>query len=149
MRPDPSRRPAPPESPGAREAARLIGVAGDALGRLGRFEEANSRLREALAGLDTGVPDPDAADLAARLAGALVFSGHADQAVPHLETALAYAQALELPDVVSSALIAKAFTLEIAGRYSEALLGHDGPSPMRATSAWKRRVLTATPETCG
>ncbi len=109
-----------------REAARLTGLAAHAQGRLGRNEEAVRRLTEALSSLDTGQADADAADLAAQLALVLVFVGHPDQATPHLETALVYAEALELPDVLSLALNARAFVLSSAGRHNEALISFEG-----------------------
>ncbi|MGI8682137.1 MAG: ATP-binding protein [Mycobacteriales bacterium] len=126
-----------------REAARLLGVAGGALGQLGRNHEVIGHMREAVAGLDSGVPDTDTADLAARLAEELVSVGHAAEAFAHLEIALTYAQALELPDVVSRALTARAIGLRSGGRHNEALISVEGAAEFADRHDLKREVAAA------
>ncbi|HEU4978062.1 MAG TPA: AAA family ATPase, partial [Solirubrobacteraceae bacterium] len=103
-----------------REAARLERRVSEALWGLGRTEEATRRLREALAVLEVGGPDPDVAAINAELGRVLLFGGHLDEAGPCLENALSMAEALKLPDVLSSALTSKAVLYVFRVRPQEA-----------------------------
>ncbi len=89
------------------DAAQVAGQIGRALSRLGRNEEAIERITPALQTLGTDTLDAEVGALHAVLGHALLFAGHYEQAGPPLETALRIAQELELPAVLSGALIDK------------------------------------------
>jgi tetratricopeptide (TPR) repeat protein len=102
------------------EAARVTASLGFALDELGRGEHAIARMREALGSLkETTAPPEVVVDLQARLAGALVFSGHGDEATGPIEEALTLAQHHELPEPFADALNAKAVLLLWGGRAQE------------------------------
>jgi class 3 adenylate cyclase/tetratricopeptide (TPR) repeat protein len=103
------------------EAARVTASLGFALDELGRGEQAIARMHEALGSLkETTAPPEVVADLQARLAAALVFSGHGDEATGAIEEALTLAQHHELPEPFAHALNAKAVLLLSGGRAQEA-----------------------------
>ncbi len=104
-----------------RERALVMYPTGVALVRLGRPREAAERIEGALDGLRSENRfDPDVGRLNAILGRALVFAGEIDRAAPAIETALAVAQALELPDVLAEALANQAILYELTGRSQEA-----------------------------
>ena len=109
------------------EAAEVTGWLGYALNDLGRNELAITRLREALASLE-GLPVPPevVADLQHRLGGALVSSGHPDEAVGVIEEALTLAQHHELAEPLARGLNVKAMLLGHAGRSEEARMLFEG-----------------------
>jgi predicted ATPase/class 3 adenylate cyclase len=67
-------------------------------------------------------PSFELAMLAAQLARVLFFSGRSDEAMARNEFALAIAEALELPEVLSQALNTKSLLLSGLGRHQEARL---------------------------
>ena len=71
-------------------------------------------------------PDADVAIVAAQLGRFLTLGGRLEEALPAVERALEIAEALRLPDVLSSGLNTKALILERRGRHEEAqvLLRH-------------------------
>jgi ATP/maltotriose-dependent transcriptional regulator MalT len=74
-----------------------------------------------LASLEGTIAPPGVvADLQVRLAIALVFSGHSEEATGPIEEALTLAQHHELPDVLVRALMVKATHLAFGGRAKEA-----------------------------
>ncbi len=103
-----------------RQAARVTGDIGLALGRLGRLQDAVEQFTAALKVLDADGPDADAAKLNSRLGHALVFLGEYDQAEAPLEAALAVAEALDLPTLLSDALNQKAVMYVLTGRVQQA-----------------------------
>ena len=103
-----------------RDAARVAGRIGRALNRLGRNEDAIERIVPALEVLGPEGMDPDVAALHAMLGHTLLFAGHDERAGPPLESALRIAEELELPAVLSGALIDKGLISLQAGRSEEA-----------------------------
>jgi len=103
-----------------REAAKVTGNIGLAIQRLGRLQEAVERYTAALEVLSGEGPDADAASLNVRLGHALVFLGQFDLAEAPLEEALAVAEALDLPTVLSDALNQKAIMYILTGRAQQA-----------------------------
>jgi class 3 adenylate cyclase/predicted ATPase len=103
-----------------REAAKVTGNIGLAIGRLGRLQEAVDRYTAALDVLGQGSQDADAASLNVRLGHALVLLGQFDRAEAPLEEALAVAEALDLPTVLSDALNQKAIMYILTGRAQQA-----------------------------
>ncbi len=103
-----------------RQAARVSGDVGLALGRLGRLQEAVDRFTWALEVLGGAGADADVAKLNVRLGHALVFLGEYDRAEAPLEAALAVAEALDLPTVLSDALNQKAIMYVLTGRIQQA-----------------------------
>jgi len=103
------------------DAARVTARLGSVLNNLGRGEQAITLIREALASLEgTETPPQVVADLQARLAGALIFSGHVREAAGPIEEALTLAQHYELSEPLAGALGARAMLLDYAGRAEEA-----------------------------
>ena len=103
------------------DAASATGQLGQVLHELGRGEQAVTRVREALASLEaTAAPPEVVALLQLRLGGALLFSGHADEAAGAIEEALTLAQHHELAEPLASGANAKANLLLIFGRAEEA-----------------------------
>ena len=98
-----------------RKAARVESDIGYALTRMGRLREAVEHHRAALAVLAAHGPDPDVAELNARLARALIFLGDYEGAGPPLENALAIAEALDLTAILADALTLKAITFRHTG----------------------------------
>lgn len=103
-----------------RKAARVDSDIGYALTRMGRLREAVEHHRAALAVLAAQGPDPDVAELNARLARTLIFLGDYQGAGPPLEDALAIAEELNLPAVLADALTLKAITYRHTGRVRQA-----------------------------
>jgi class 3 adenylate cyclase len=103
------------------EAARVTSWLGQALNSVGQGEIGIARMRAALASLEgVDAPPEVIADLQARLAGALIFSGHGDEATIAIEEALILAQHYELDEQLVMALGAKATLLTTEGRPTEA-----------------------------
>jgi class 3 adenylate cyclase/tetratricopeptide (TPR) repeat protein len=103
------------------DAARVTAWLGYALNDLGRGEQAIPRIREALASLaGTAAPPEVVAELQARLGGALIFSGHGDEATGPIEEALTLAQHHELPEQLAISLNGRGVLLTNAGRAQEA-----------------------------
>ncbi len=103
-----------------RKAARVDSDIGYALTRMGRLHEAVEHHRAALAVLAADGPDPDVAELNARLARTLIFLGDYEGAGPPLEIALAIAEELDLPAVLADALTLKAIRFRHTGRVRQA-----------------------------
>jgi len=104
----------------ALEAARVTAPLSRRLTSLGRAEDGIARIRDALASIRQATPPPEVmADLQARLASALIFSGHREEAVGPIEEALTLAQHYELPEQLAVALGAKATLLATEGRTAE------------------------------
>ncbi len=120
------------------EAARLAPGIGSALGRLGRADEAVTRLEGALVVLDHGELDPALAGIRSQLARELSLAGRRDEALPHVERALELAEALDLPQVLCDSLETKALLLRSSDRPEEALILFDGTVEIAT-----RRGLTA------
>ncbi|HEX3509456.1 MAG TPA: adenylate/guanylate cyclase domain-containing protein [Solirubrobacteraceae bacterium] len=102
------------------DAARAARPLGRALSRLGRNEEAIERITPALDALGPDTPDPEVAALHAALGHTLLFAGHDEDAGGPLESALQMAQELDLPGVLSGALIDKGLICLQASRPEEA-----------------------------
>jgi class 3 adenylate cyclase/tetratricopeptide (TPR) repeat protein len=104
-----------------REAALYADQTGHALSALGRAEEATRRMLHALDVLGPDASEPAVARLHAALGTALeLIGGHDAEAEAHIELALQIATALELPDVLTQALMWKAFLLADLNRMAEA-----------------------------
>jgi class 3 adenylate cyclase/tetratricopeptide (TPR) repeat protein len=102
--------------PRARVSARL----GEVMWDTGRLKEALERMDAALDLLSTEQPDADVAELAHQVGRFRFFAGDPDVAIERCEQALALAEALNLPDVLSHALNTKAMLLSNRGRVVEA-----------------------------
>ena len=103
-----------------RAAAIVAGQIGRALSYLGRNEEAIARITPVLATLGPDSLDPEVGALHAVLGHALLFSGQDEQAARALETALRIARELDLPDLLSGALIDKGLLCVQRSRPDEA-----------------------------
>jgi class 3 adenylate cyclase/predicted ATPase len=102
----------------ARVAARFADVAfGD-----GRFEEALARMQQAYDVLSSGEPNETLATIAAQSGRMLFFTGKPDEGFQRNEEALALAERLMLPEVLSQAMNTKAVILAYRNRNEEALL---------------------------
>jgi class 3 adenylate cyclase/tetratricopeptide (TPR) repeat protein len=102
----------------ARVAARFADLAfGD-----GRFEEALTRIQQALDVLSTGAPNETLATVTVQSARMLFFTGSPDEAFERNEQALALAEKLMLPEVLSQALNTKGVLLSYRGRIEESLI---------------------------
>ena len=109
------------------DAARVTGLLGRSLQALGRGEQGILRIREALASLEgVDAPPEVVADLQSRLGGALILSGHGDEAAEPIEEALTLAQHYELAEPLASSLNSKAMLLGNAGRAAEARMLFEG-----------------------
>lgn len=104
-----------------RDAARLEGEIGSALGRLGRASEAIGRLHQALEVLDQGGPTRELARVCSQLGRELSISGSRAEGLPFVERALVLAEDLDLPQVLCDALETKALLLRLAGESEQAL----------------------------
>jgi class 3 adenylate cyclase/tetratricopeptide (TPR) repeat protein len=103
------------------DAARVTALLGNSLNYIGRGEQAITLVREALVSLEGNAAPPEVvSDLQAALAGALIFSGHAQQAVEPTEKALTLAQHYELAEPLARGLNSKAMILDATGRAEEA-----------------------------
>lgn len=91
-----------------------------ALASLGRTEQAIARLQPALDEL-ADTRDETAARVHCRLGKLFHFAGRPDEATAPIEVALTLAQALELPEVLAEAAIAKGMVLARGERPVEAL----------------------------
>ncbi|MHB8469865.1 MAG: AAA family ATPase [Gaiellaceae bacterium] len=109
-----------------RAAARLAAVLGEIDFVEGNPQAAAARLIPALEALETGEPDADVAAVAAALGRFLALSGEYDDALPHLERALALAEHNQLTETLSQALNTKAVTLLRRNRFHEAHLLQEG-----------------------
>ena len=103
--------------PAARVSARL----GEVLWNRGDLEEAVQRMNRSYEVLATDEPDADLAALAAQVGRFEFFTGHTDAAAEHIQAALAIAEALQLPEVLSQALNTKHLILSAHGHPAEAL----------------------------
>jgi tetratricopeptide (TPR) repeat protein len=102
----------------ARVAARFADLAfGD-----GRFEEALARIQQAHDVLSTGTPNETLATVTVQSARMLFFTGSPDDAFERNEQALALAEKLMLPEVLSQALNTKGVILSYRGRNEESLI---------------------------
>ncbi len=108
------------------EAARTTAELGTTLNLIGRGEEAIVILREALELEGTSLPADVVAILKARLAGALLFSGHSEAALEPLDGALIIAQQHELSEILGRALNLRGTLLATMGRFEEARLHYEG-----------------------
>jgi tetratricopeptide (TPR) repeat protein len=126
------------------EVARVTGSVSMALDALGRGELAVIRVREALASLQGTDPAPEVlADLQVRLAGSLLFSGHADETSGPIEAALTLAEHHVLPETLARGFNAKAMSLAHIGRPVEARLLFEGMASVARESGLTRPEMTA------
>ena len=126
------------------DAARVTAGLGEALSRLGRGEQAITRMRGALASLDRETAPPEVvADLQAKLAGVLIFSGHGDEATDGVEEALTLAQHYELAEALTLSLNYKAILLGNAGRSDEARMLYEGEASVARLHGVARSELVA------
>jgi class 3 adenylate cyclase/tetratricopeptide (TPR) repeat protein len=102
-----------------REAAVLTFGLSEAMSRLGQLDEAAARLRAALDVLGPDAVEPEVGRLNAALGRMLAFAGRYEEADASLEVALRIATALELPDVLVSALMVRAISYGYLGRIVE------------------------------
>ena len=103
------------------DAARVTALLGAVLNSLGRGERGISLTREALVSLQGTIAPPEVvADLQARLAGSLIFSGHVHEAAEPIEEALTLSQHFELGEPLALALNSRGLLLDSAGRAEEA-----------------------------
>jgi class 3 adenylate cyclase/tetratricopeptide (TPR) repeat protein len=102
--------------PAARVSARLAEV----MWERGRLVEAVESLERSFEVLSQDEPDEALAALAAQLGRFMFFAGEYDVASARIETALALAEALLLPEVFSQALNTKAIMLTSRNRRQEA-----------------------------
>ena len=114
-----------------RAAARAETLTGVALRRLGRLEEARTKITAALTVLETD-PDADTVNALAEMATVNAFAGNAIEANQVSDAALAQAQALGLPDAVLAVL----FTI---GGISHGMAGR----PAQAAANFREAVLRA------
>jgi tetratricopeptide (TPR) repeat protein len=110
----------------SREAARLTAGIGRVLTRMGQNAAALERMRSALDVLGEDTVEPAVAELNTQIAGALVWSGAPQEALPVIERALDMSSALALPRVLFEALNAKATCYSLFGRMDEALVLYHG-----------------------
>ena len=118
----------------ARVQARLAEAEWD----LGRIEDGLERMNRSFELLSTEEPDADVAMLAAQLGRFLFFNGQPELALERIESALAMAESLLLPEVLAQALTTKGVLLMSRGRREEGIallrfaidsaLEHDKPS---------------------
>jgi class 3 adenylate cyclase/tetratricopeptide (TPR) repeat protein len=106
----------------ARDSARVAAVFADVAFGDGRLEEALARIQRAYQVLSGGEPNETLATVAAQSGRMLFFTGHADEAYERNEQALALAERLALPEVLSQAMNTKGVILSYRGRNEEALL---------------------------
>jgi predicted ATPase/class 3 adenylate cyclase len=104
------------------DAARVAAGLSLALWALGRTDEAIELGEPAFALLSRDEPDEDVAMLAAELARVHTFRGNSERALERVEYALVYAEAEQLPRVLSEALNTKSLILKARPRESRALL---------------------------
>jgi class 3 adenylate cyclase/tetratricopeptide (TPR) repeat protein len=102
-----------------RDAARVAGRIGGALRLLGRSEEAIERLRSALATLGADDLDPEVAALNFELGTALVFVGRREEATESLDRALIAAEALQLWEILYTALSSTGVCCGFASRFEQ------------------------------
>ncbi len=114
-----------------RAAARSQTLAGAALRRDGRLEEARTKITAALAVLEAE-PDADTVNALAALANVNAFAGNANEAIKESDAALAQAQALDLPDGILAVLFTiDGLSQQVANR------------PAQATASFREAVLRA------
>jgi predicted ATPase/class 3 adenylate cyclase len=101
----------------ARVEARLTEVMWD----LGRLEEGLERMNRSFELMSDEDPDSDLAMLAAQLGRFMFFNGQPELATQRIESALAMAEALRLPEVLAQALTTKGIILTSQGRRLEGL----------------------------
>lgn len=126
------------ESGATHPAARVSARNAEIMWDLGRFGAELERMDRSFEVLAQEKPDADLAALAAQVGRFAFFAGDLDLAGRRLETALAAAEALGLPEVLSQALNTKGLLLSASGRRREGLamlryaldvaLEHDKPS---------------------
>ncbi len=92
-------------------AARTAAAIARAVWRLGRTNEALAIGEEAFTALASDEPDADVGALAAELARLHYFAGGSEQALERVDAALAIAERLRLPALLSSTLNTKALVL--------------------------------------
>jgi class 3 adenylate cyclase/tetratricopeptide (TPR) repeat protein len=102
-------------------AARVAARLGNVDWYRGREELALTRMEQAFAALGDAPMDGDFAELAARLGFFYLLKGDMATAGARIESALTAAEALELPAVISEALVTKKAILLAHGRYVEGL----------------------------
>jgi class 3 adenylate cyclase/tetratricopeptide (TPR) repeat protein len=105
-----------------RDAARAITRIELCLRRLGRNEEAITRIGAALEVLDADALDPVVGELNFALAASLVWSGQLEPAEPTIERALRVAEHLQLPELLADAFNTKALLRWRGDRIREALV---------------------------
>jgi class 3 adenylate cyclase/tetratricopeptide (TPR) repeat protein len=105
-----------------RGVARSSVVYGDVLRFENRMEESITIMKQALEVLDGEQPDEATGMLAAQLGRTLYFTGRVDEALDVTDRALAMAEKMLLPSVMSQALNTKALILTSKTRPQEAIL---------------------------
>jgi class 3 adenylate cyclase/tetratricopeptide (TPR) repeat protein len=103
-----------------RAAARCRGKSSGSHNRMGNLEEGVRGLKAALEVLDIGAPDVDAAQVAWRIARALLDTGQAEAARPYVDMALAGARALSDWPLTVQVLSLSGFLMDTLGRGAEA-----------------------------
>jgi tetratricopeptide (TPR) repeat protein len=107
-------------------AARISAALADVDYRDGHLSEAVARLESALKDLADEEPNESVAIAAAQLGRYLVLNNRNEEAAPHLELALALAEALRLPEVFCQALTSKAILYTARDRLEEARILLEG-----------------------
>jgi class 3 adenylate cyclase/tetratricopeptide (TPR) repeat protein len=92
-------------------AARAASLQARAEQRLGRLDDAITRMEGAYAVIGEDTPDADLAFLLSRLASAHTFAGNIERATEFNERALDLAEALKRPDIVEHAAVTRAFII--------------------------------------
>jgi class 3 adenylate cyclase/tetratricopeptide (TPR) repeat protein len=104
-----------------RSAARVRARRAEIQWERGRLEDALEDMNHSFEALSQEEPDESLASLAAQLGRFMFFAGQIDVALQRTETALEFAEALSLPEVLSQALNTKALVLYSRGRRHEGL----------------------------
>jgi class 3 adenylate cyclase/tetratricopeptide (TPR) repeat protein len=106
-------------------AARVEARLAEAMWDIGRLEEGLERMNRSFELLANEEPDADLATLAAQVGRFMFFGGQPDLAMQRIESALAMAESLLLPEVLAQALTTKGIVLTSRGR------GHEGIALLR------------------
>ena len=113
-----------------RDAARLVAPLARALSRMGRHDEAKTRVLGALEAFDPSEIDPEVAELQLEMAILLQREGRLPETEPYLARALDTAEALELPSLTARCLNMRGIAALAAGRYEEARALYGGISAL-------------------
>ena len=126
------------------DVARITSPLAEALDLLGHGEISIVRIREAIASLGTSDPPPKVlAALLTRLSGALLFSGHFEEANQAAEQALTLAQHHELTASLARGLNVKGILLASGGRTVEARMFFEEMAAVARENGLTREESTA------